>query len=153
MVTAPGCELVEVAFRGFRREIYANTREIDLARMDTVIVEIDRGEEVARVLTRGEVVSLKAERQGLSVYREILRKWTTEDAQHHLENQQKEAEVQVGLRQVRAAAPVAHVVADGGLIEIAFCAVHLTTVPSFRFEGIASEWVVGYSRLLAALSI
>ena len=92
MVTAPTCELVEVTFRGFRREIYANTREIDLARMDSVIVEIDRGEEIAKISMRGEIVNLKADRQGMKTYREVLRKSTPDDAHRHVDNRQKENE-------------------------------------------------------------
>ncbi len=92
MVTAPSCELVEVTFRGFRREIYANTREIDLQRMDSVVVEIERGEEIARVSMRGEIVNLKADRLHHTNYHEILRKATSDDARHHVDNRQKENE-------------------------------------------------------------
>ncbi|HVP39922.1 MAG TPA: regulatory iron-sulfur-containing complex subunit RicT [Candidatus Saccharimonadales bacterium] len=92
MVTAPSCDLVEVTFRGFRREIVANTREIDLTRLDSVIVEVDRGEDIAKVSMLGEIVNLKADRQHLVAYREILRKVTPDDAQQHVDNRQKENE-------------------------------------------------------------
>ena len=92
MVTAPSCELVEVTFRGFRREIYANTREIDLQRMDSVIVEVERGEEIAKVSMRGEIVNMKADRQHYSSYREILRKSGPDDAHRHVDNRQRENE-------------------------------------------------------------
>ena len=92
MVTAPSGNLVEITFRGFRREIYANPREIDLTRLDTVIVEVERGEEIAKVSMLGEIVNLKADRHRQAVYREILRKATPDDYAQHVGNRQRENE-------------------------------------------------------------
>jgi cell fate regulator YaaT (PSP1 superfamily) len=92
MMNAQSCNLVEITFRGFRREIYANPREIDLTRLDSVIVEVERGEDIAKVSMLGEIVNLKADRHHQTSYREILRKVSPDDAAQHVENRQKENE-------------------------------------------------------------
>ncbi len=130
MISAPSCQLVEVTFRGFRREIMANTREIDLKRMDSVVVEIERGEEIAKISMLGEIVNLKADRQNHTSYREILRKSTDDDARLHVDNRQKENEAyhfcreRIEARRLEMALSDVEAQFDGGKMTFFFTAEH-----------------------------
>ncbi len=58
-MTATDPKLVEVVFKGERRAVYRNTRDLPLKTGDTVIVEAERGHDMGRVSITGELVKLK----------------------------------------------------------------------------------------------
>ena len=57
-------DLVEVVFKGERKGIYRNTRELDLRTGDYVIVQADRGVEFGTVHLVGEMVRLRVRSEG-----------------------------------------------------------------------------------------
>ena len=55
-------EIVEVQFKGERRNLYLNSASIPLKVGDYVIVEVDRGEDLGKIVQRGELTRKKQER-------------------------------------------------------------------------------------------
>src|SRR5690554_5242559 len=58
-------DLVEVTFKAGRKDIYRNTREMDLQVGDFVIVQADRGVDFGTVHMTGELVRLRVRQKGL----------------------------------------------------------------------------------------
>lgn len=87
---APGAplEIYEVEFKGERRGFFTNPQQIPVSVGDAVIVEADRGEDLGRVIQKGELVRRKRVTQ---TYK-ILRKATAEEIIRMKEKTEKEAE-------------------------------------------------------------
>jgi cell fate regulator YaaT (PSP1 superfamily) len=82
-------EVVEVLFKGEERELFSNVTPVILRPGDHVVVEADKGEDMGRVILKGEWVSKKARQAPV---RKIVRKATKEDLERRMANLEKEAE-------------------------------------------------------------
>ncbi|HDN67601.1 MAG TPA: hypothetical protein ENF86_01460 [Firmicutes bacterium] len=81
-------EVYELEFKGGRKDFYLNSQNIPLRIGDLVVVQADRGEDVARV---AQIAELSACRKR-EAKREILRRLTPEDMEKLKQNMQKEKE-------------------------------------------------------------
>ena len=81
-------ELVEVVFKGERREVFQNRAALTLKPGDLVVVAADRGEDLGRVVRKGP--DLRRKREGKKGIRELIRLGTEEDRAALLENRSKE---------------------------------------------------------------
>ena len=81
-------EIYEVEFKGGRKDFYLNSQGIPLRIGDLAVVQVDKGEDVARMTQIAEP-SVSRERE---VKREILRKVTPEDMERLKENAKQEKE-------------------------------------------------------------
>lgn len=81
-------EIYEVEFKGERREFFTNPQQIPVSVGDAVIVEADRGEDLGRIIQKGELVR----RKRVTQTRKILRKATAEEIIRLKEKTKKEAE-------------------------------------------------------------
>jgi len=81
-------ELVEVAFKGERREIYQNRSALELKPGDLVVVAADRGEDLGRVVRTG--LHSCRRRPGKKGPRDIMRLGTDQDRKKLLDNRMKE---------------------------------------------------------------
>ena len=81
-------EIYEVEFKGGRKDFYLNSQGIPLRIGDLAVVQVDKGEDVARVAQIAEP-SVSREREAK---REILRKVTPEDMERLKENAKQERE-------------------------------------------------------------
>lgn len=80
-------EIVEVLFKGEVRELFENTGPVILRRGDYVVVQADKGEDMGRVITKGEWVSKKAARPPV---RQVVRKASKVDLERREANANKE---------------------------------------------------------------
>ncbi|MFH0778990.1 MAG: regulatory iron-sulfur-containing complex subunit RicT [Candidatus Eisenbacteria bacterium] len=76
-------EIVEVLFKGERRELFHNPSLTPLAIGDRVIVQVERGEDIGKVLQLGQLVCDKARGRNL---RQLVRKATEEDLARNKDN-------------------------------------------------------------------
>ena len=87
--------LVEVIFKGGRKDVYRNTREIDLQTGDLVIVEADRGIDCGCVHMLGELVRLRIKAKGFdeeTVLPNVLRSANLAEIKQWEQNKEKEEE-------------------------------------------------------------
>ena len=88
-------DLVEVTFKAGRKDIYRNTRELDLQVGDFVIVQADRGVDFGTVHMVGELVRLRVKSKGLEEDTQlpsIIRSAGLNDIEQWEANKEKEAE-------------------------------------------------------------
>ena len=79
--------IIEVAFKGRRREYYANPQELPLLPGDYVVVQADRGEDLGRVHHTSEWIRRE---DAPAVLREVLRPGRPEDLERLDANRRKE---------------------------------------------------------------
>lgn len=58
-------DVVEVRFKGSRKEFYKNTQQLDLYTGDAVVVEAENGYDIGHVSLKGELVKLQLKKQGI----------------------------------------------------------------------------------------
>jgi cell fate regulator YaaT (PSP1 superfamily) len=58
-------DVVEVRFKGSRKEFYKNTQQLELLTGDAVVVEAENGYDVGHVSLKGELVKLQLKKQGI----------------------------------------------------------------------------------------
>ncbi len=80
-------ELIEVAFKGNRTNIYTNPIGMVLKSGDYVIVEAERGEDIGVVVAIGRIVSLKEMNEE---HQNVMRVATENDLQKYRENRKEE---------------------------------------------------------------
>ncbi|HNS73653.1 MAG TPA: regulatory iron-sulfur-containing complex subunit RicT, partial [bacterium] len=81
--------MVEIVFKGERKDIYANPQEFPFKIGDYAIVEAEKGEDLGIVNQLGSVLERK---KSDAVLRNILRKPTPRDLDHYRQNRIKEFE-------------------------------------------------------------
>ena len=82
-------EIVEVLFKGEVRELFVNPGPVILRPGHHVVVQAEKGEDMGKVILKGEWVSKKAEKPPL---RQVIRKATAEDLERRDANVEKEIE-------------------------------------------------------------
>jgi cell fate regulator YaaT (PSP1 superfamily) len=83
----PANEIVEILFKGERKDVFLNPSLIPLAIGEQVVVQVERGEDMGKVLQMGEL----AQGKGRSRYlRQIIRKATDEDIAKLRDNEKLE---------------------------------------------------------------
>ena len=82
-------KIVEIEFKGGRKEFYANPQEFPFVVGDLVVVQAERGQDLGRVVNMGSLVDKRAGNQECL---QILRKPSREDFSQMLENQDLERE-------------------------------------------------------------
>jgi cell fate regulator YaaT (PSP1 superfamily) len=85
-----GANIVQVEFKGERREYFLNAKDLPVAEGDHVIVQVERGRDMGRVVRTGEALDRMAKVK--PVTQEILRKATPEDIARYEEIRRKEDE-------------------------------------------------------------
>ncbi len=80
-------DLVEIVFKGERKELFHNPMQFPFRVGDYAIVEAERGEDLGRVNQIGSLVARKGETDGL---RRILRKPSPKDMERYYENRELE---------------------------------------------------------------
>lgn len=97
LVMPPNTQLfnvVEVSFKGTRKEYYRNTNNLDITNGDLVVVELENGYDIGKVNLKGELVKLQLKKAGLSPESEhikrILRRTNEADIAKHNENKDLE---------------------------------------------------------------
>jgi cell fate regulator YaaT (PSP1 superfamily) len=81
-------EVIEVAFKRNRKCYYFNPKDIDLKIGDTVIVEVDKGEDLGQITQTGRLVMLKDIKNEPG---NVIRKADSADMEKFLENRRNEA--------------------------------------------------------------
>jgi len=83
----PANEIVEILFKGERKDVFLNPSLIPLVIGEQVVVQVERGEDMGKVLQMGEL----AQGKGRSRYlRQIIRKATDEDIAKLRDNEKLE---------------------------------------------------------------
>lgn len=86
----PATRIIQVEFKGERTDYFANVKHLPIAVDDYVVVQVERGRDMGRVVRAGEILEkIVKVRQ---VTQEVLRKATDEDAAKYEENKDKEEE-------------------------------------------------------------
>lgn len=86
-------DVVEIRFKGTRKEFYKNVNNLDITLGDMVVVEMENGYDIGHVATKGEMCKLQLRKAGLAEdgeYRKILRRATDADAARYKENKELE---------------------------------------------------------------
>lgn len=86
-------DVVEVRFKGTRKEYYRNIHKHDIMLHDIVVVEMENGYDIGEVTMKGELVKLQLKKNQLredGVFRKIIRKASDADAARRKENQELE---------------------------------------------------------------
>lgn len=88
-------DIVEVAYKGNRKEFFKNSEGLDLYTGDAVVLETDGGHDLAFISLSGELVRLQLKKNGIDEsnrnFRKIYRKATEKDLALHEELKGKEA--------------------------------------------------------------
>ena len=87
MVENGGNEIVEVLFKGERKDVFVNPSPVPLSIGDYVIVQVERGEDIGKILQRGDLAQGKGRSRHL---RQIIRKATDEDLAKLKDNEKLE---------------------------------------------------------------
>jgi cell fate regulator YaaT (PSP1 superfamily) len=86
--------VVEVSFKGTRKEYYRNTNNLDITNGDLVVVELENGYDIGKVNLKGELVKLQLKKAGLSPESEhikrVLRRANEADIARQKENKELE---------------------------------------------------------------
>ncbi len=69
-------DVVEVRFKGTRKEYYRNLHNLDITNGDTVVVELENGYDIGVVNLKGELVKLQLKKVGLTPESEHIKKIT-----------------------------------------------------------------------------
>lgn len=86
-------DIVEVRFKGTRKEFYRNTQQLDITLGDMVVVEMENGYDIGHVATKGEMCKLQLRKAGLTedgTFRKILRRANEADTAKFKENKELE---------------------------------------------------------------
>jgi len=85
-----GSEMIEVLFKGERKDVYRNPYRIPFRIGEHAVVQAERGEDLGRVIQKGELAKTKGRRRRL---KQVVRKATEEDMAKLEDNErlQKEA--------------------------------------------------------------
>lgn len=86
-------DVVEIRFKGTRKEFYKNTNNLDITLGDMVVVEMENGYDIGHVATKGEMCKLQLRKAGLAEdgeFRKIMRRATDADVARHKENKELE---------------------------------------------------------------
>jgi cell fate regulator YaaT (PSP1 superfamily) len=87
-------DIVEVQFKGSRKEFFQNSEQLSLITGDTVVVESEPGHDVGHVSLSGELVRLQLKKQRveeLDKFKKIYRVASTKDVDKYREMKEKEA--------------------------------------------------------------
>jgi cell fate regulator YaaT (PSP1 superfamily) len=84
---AKNSNLVEVAFKRERKQIFRDRQELDIRKGEYVVVEAERGTDFGKVSLAGGLVRLK---RGKGETRSTVRKATPADMEQHEKNKQRE---------------------------------------------------------------
>lgn len=90
MEESDGKKIVQVEFKGERSAYFLNNKDLPVEVGDYVVVQVERGRDMGRVLRTGEALSRIPRLR--PVTQEILRKANDDDATKHEENKKKEDE-------------------------------------------------------------
>ena len=86
--------IVEVSFKGTRKEYYRNANNLDITNGDLVVVELENGYDIGKVNLKGELVKLQLKKAGLSPESEhikrVLRRANEADIARQKENKELE---------------------------------------------------------------
>lgn len=87
-------DIVEVRFKGTRKEFYRNSANIEFYVNEYVVVEVDNGYDIGKVSLKGDLVKLQLKKynrsEDSSDFRKIIRKATDADVARLKENQELE---------------------------------------------------------------
>lgn len=86
-------DVVEVRFKGTRKEFYRNTQKLDITLNDMVVVEMENGYDIGQVSMKGELVKLQLKKNSLrenGEFRKIIRRASEADIARRKENQELE---------------------------------------------------------------
>lgn len=87
-------DVVEVRFKGTRKEFYRNVSNLDITNNETVVVEMENGFDIGKVALKGELVKLQMKKAGRDIQaeglRKIIRKANEADLARYKENQELE---------------------------------------------------------------
>lgn len=90
-------DVVEIRFKGSRKEFFRNTHQLELYTGDNVVVESEMGYDVGQVSIAGELVRLQLKKKGIKEQSEsiknIVRKATEKDYEKYLEAKSREVKV------------------------------------------------------------
>ncbi len=90
-------DIVEIRFKGSRKEFFRNTHQLELYTGDNVVVESEMGYDVGQVSIAGELVRLQLKKKGIKEQSEsiknIVRKATEKDYEKYLEAKSREVKV------------------------------------------------------------
>lgn len=83
-------DIVEVRFKGTRKEFYRNSGNHDITNNELVVVEMENGYDIGKVALKGELVKLQMKKAGVAEdatdIRKIMRKASDADAARYKEN-------------------------------------------------------------------
>jgi cell fate regulator YaaT (PSP1 superfamily) len=86
--------IVEVQFKGTRKEFYRNSFKHDITNNDLVVVEVENGYDIGKVSLKGELVKLQMKKAGVAEksesIRKILRRANESDTARYKENKELE---------------------------------------------------------------
>jgi cell fate regulator YaaT (PSP1 superfamily) len=88
-------DLVEVTFKGGRKGIFRNTRQLDIQTGDFVVVEADRGTDFGTVHMTGELVRLRVKAKGFDAdkhFPNVIRRAGLGDIERWETNREEESE-------------------------------------------------------------
>lgn len=86
-------DVIEVRFKGTRKEYYRNVHQHDITLNDVVVVEMENGYDIGKVSMKGELVKLQLKKNGFSPdgdFRKIVRRANEADITRWKENQELE---------------------------------------------------------------
>jgi cell fate regulator YaaT (PSP1 superfamily) len=83
-----GAKVIQVEFKGERREYFLNAKGLGLAEGDYVVVQVERGRDFGKVVRLGGALDKMADAR--QVTQEVLRKASEEDVVKHRDIQRKE---------------------------------------------------------------
>ena len=87
-------DVIEVRFKGTRKEYYRNVHNLDITNNDLVVVELENGYDIGKVGLKGELVKLQLKKAGLEPdsdqIRKIIRRANDSDATRYRENKELE---------------------------------------------------------------
>jgi cell fate regulator YaaT (PSP1 superfamily) len=87
-VLAPGELVIEVRFKGARKDYYRAGADVPLEAGDYCVVQADRGKECGKVVETGLLASMRSERQQLG---DVVRRATADDMTIYWDNASKES--------------------------------------------------------------
>ncbi len=84
-------DIIEVRFKGTRKEFYQNVNNVDVTNNEFVVVESESGFDIGKVALKGELVKLQLKKAGITDYDtypfpKILRKASANDEARYKEN-------------------------------------------------------------------
>lgn len=86
-------DIIEVHFKGTRKEYYRNVHQLDITLNDLVVVEMENGYDIGKVSMKGELVKLQLKKNGLTPegdFRKIIRRANEADTAKWKENKELE---------------------------------------------------------------